>query len=306
MRLFAQIKKLIRGLAFAPDGKTLAAAADSNKTVGMWDLLSGRFRRLNLCNDLPYSLAYSPEGTFLAVGSSNGMALPVLTASGRTYTDCDAGDFFSQQQHPVWAMAFAPNRADSPVLATAAHRLALWKLSDKEKEFCIPVASGPNDNFTALAWAPDASMIAASSARLGAVQLWRLDGDLHPVGKKPFATIKHPSTSVAFAPTEQVLAVGTFGPVRLYQVGKKKVRQLRSLSGQKALLKKVAFHPNGELLASASDDGTVCFWDWRSGKQQACFDWQIGPIRAVAFAPDGMTCAAGGFSGEVVIWDVES
>ena len=47
---------------------------------------------------------------------------------------------------------------------------------------------------------------------------------------------------------------------------------------------------------------------WRADvaarREQAAFDWEIGPVCTVAFAPDGMTAAAAGLARQVVVWDV--
>jgi WD40 repeat protein len=67
----------------------------------------------------------------------------------------------------------------------------------------------------------------------------------------------------------------------------------------------VDFAPGGRLIATASKDGTVRYWDAKSLKQRAAYDWEIGPGQAVAFSPDGMTVAAVGEKSKVVICDVD-
>lgn len=57
-----------RGLAFAPDGKLLAAA-DGDSTVVVWDVASGRLRaRLSGHRKIILALAFSPDGHMLASG----------------------------------------------------------------------------------------------------------------------------------------------------------------------------------------------------------------------------------------------
>jgi WD40 repeat protein len=70
----------------------------------------------------------------------------------------------------------------------------------------------------------------------------------------------------------------------------------------------VAFSPDGKILASASHDKTIKFWDVATGMERATLK---GPkaVRSVAFSPDGrMLVVAGGSidnePGELKVWDI--
>ncbi|MEA3186641.1 MAG: hypothetical protein QOD99_471, partial [Chthoniobacter sp.] len=67
-------------------------------------------------------------------------------------------------------------------------------------------------------------------------------------------------------------------------------RELQSISAHKGMITSVACA--GNLVASASEDGTVKLWDIREGRQTKSWDAHKGGVASLAFAPDGrmVTC----------------
>jgi hypothetical protein len=76
------------------------------------------------------------------------------------------------------------------------------------------------------------------------------------------------------------------------------------LTGHTYPVEKVAFSPDGELLASASDDGTVRFWDVGSEKSHGQPLTHTAPVWDVAFSPDGKLLATASADETVQLWDV--
>ncbi|MGO9545474.1 MAG: PDZ domain-containing protein [Rhodomicrobium sp.] len=69
--------------------------------------------------------------------------------------------------------------------------------------------------------------------------------------------------------------------------------------GHMALIKGLAFTPEGKFLVSAGDDKVIRVWDWRAGRTVRTIRGQSGPgnegkIYAMALSPDGRWLALGG------------
>jgi hypothetical protein len=73
------------------------------------------------------------------------------------------------------------------------------------------------------------------------------------------------------------------------------------------LVRAIAFDPaDGNLLASAGDDGQVQLWDLRTGKSSVTLPADKNAVLRVAFSPDGRLLATVGQSGSVRLYNVAS
>ncbi|MFN3649946.1 MAG: WD40 repeat domain-containing protein [Armatimonadota bacterium] len=70
---------------------------------------------------------------------------------------------------------------------------------------------------------------------------------------------------------------------------------------------RIAFHPAGDLLAVAVQDGPLDLWDLRTGQRRARLQAAQNPIpNSLAFSPDGATLVSGMGDGAILVWDVAS
>ncbi|MFC9863601.1 MULTISPECIES: nSTAND1 domain-containing NTPase [unclassified Streptomyces] len=195
---------------FSPDSRTLVGGGDSYDTVELWDVATGRTRSTFTADDVIASVAFSSDGSSLAIGSNSGTVKlwDVATAHASTIlTGRHAG-------YDGVSVAFSP---DGRTLAMRSNngtvRLSDVGTGDIRTTLTTlggyPVQGGP------LAFGPDGRTLVTGSYD-GTVRLWDLGtGHIRTVltGHTRYVS------SVAFSPGGHTLATGSYdGTVRLWDV----------------------------------------------------------------------------------------
>lgn len=79
---------------------------------------------------------------------------------------------------------------------------------------------------------------------------------------------------------------------------------LWNLTGHTSEIWETSFDPNGNLLASASGDGTVRIWNVTTGEEIKNITDHGSPVFCVAFNPTGEILASGSFDNSTLLWNV--
>ena len=280
------------GLAFSPDGRTLASGSLDN-TIMLWDAATGVCKEtLKGHSGAIDCLGFSPDGSLLAAGGTE-KSVKVWGVAGREREVLDA--------HPggAEAVVFLPG---GKVLASSG-RENLIKLWDVETGRLIRTLSGHEDHVRGLAVVPLRTATLASSSRDGTVRLWDLDsGSVRATLK-----VDRPRSwtqVVACSPDGRLVAsAGDGGRLTIWDVSTGQLRA--TIPGRGHVIRSIGFSPDGTfLLAGNWVDGIDLYdtanWQPRARLRDRDRPEILGPL---AFSPDGSTLAVGMVNGSTTIWD---
>jgi WD40 repeat protein len=154
----------VKGLAFSPDGQTLAASSYLNHEILLWDLAAGRERaRLRGHASPVISLAFSPDGASLASGGVRDDAIILWDlASGRPQRR------LSVPRKPVVFLTYSPDSSWLASTSDLGGEGRLWDLEGSRGDYLIRSISHARDP---LSFSPDGRLLAMSGAD-GIVRLW--------------------------------------------------------------------------------------------------------------------------------------
>ncbi len=293
---------------FSPDGGTLYTASHDG-TVVAWDMSGDRRlgRAFTFTEDggaeWPdwHPAAFSPDGALIAVGlAGDGIGLRDATTLN------PAGAPLSGTTGEVTGLAFVPG-GRTLVAVSEGGFATIWDVASRSLR--TPFALGVDSYALGVSISADGTAFATAGGRGVAVRDVGAGAVLAVVGDGDAAG------GVAFSPTEPLVAFareGTRGAgqgdAEIWSVpDDSRVGILRPVGdGEDYFLGwAVAFSPDGRLLASPRDNGSVGIWDVHTGRLVREIEPNVGAaVLGLDFSPDGRTLAVSGGDSFASLWDV--
>ena len=307
----------------ADTGKGDGSGQESNQVLfdnvdyAKWKLPKNAKARLGK-GRVTSNIAYSPDGTRMAVASINGIW--IYDPSTRKLLDYynshglvghwDSNGELSKvtRAHNGWQtiLSFSP---DSNTLVSANGTIVLWDVpSGKQKAVLTPEIYG--GSVLHLSFIPG-SEILASRLRDGTIRLF----DVTTAQKVNTLTGQG---WVSYSPDGKTLASKSGTKLWIWEVGTRKdkpiyidhaVFDVESDGGKvyrNPIVFSMCFSPDGKTLATGHKDTTVRLWDVETRTVKAILKGHSHFVMSVSFAPDGKSLVSGSYDKTIRIWDVKT
>jgi WD40 repeat protein len=288
------------------------------------------------------SVAYSPDGHFLASASSGDVKL------WNAQTGVLIGTFGGHSDH-IDSIAFSPD--GQCLVSSSAELVRFWSVKTQtacgilelgpgktDEALCgngeLPMASqslfetpafreararaslqGVEDvsgRHCKLAFSPNGEFVAVAGEETVNVRNTKT-GAIHSTHERPPRWVR----AITFSPDGKLIAGNSrFGDIEIWDVDTGTSRgtmELYTPSGRgdgyndprslETVRREIAFSPNSQLLA-LTDDDRISIWSVRSCLPYGRLTGHRGPVTALAFFPDGVHLASGSSDKTVRAWDV--
>jgi WD40 repeat protein len=286
-------------VAFAHDGKRLAAGLGDNSTV-VWEVATGKelFRKQAHQGGV-LGVAFSPDDKLLA---SSGVDQTIRLWELATAKELVQMAGFGQ----MTCLAFAP---DGHTLASGCTdgTIRLWQVP---KGHLLRNIEGHRGSISAVAFSPDGNLV-ASAGEDKIIRLW----DATPAGNPQFAPLLWSAIPWGRKPGLIPILQG----IEFARLD----HALRELDGHKEEVKCLAFATDGQALLSGGSDQTVRIWDFRGGqpletggrdaalrtgkplpgKELRRLEGHYGPVNCLALSHDGKTVVTGDDQSTIRVWE---
>jgi WD40 repeat protein/serine/threonine protein kinase len=295
------------GVDFSADGTRLTTSSEDGQ-VKVWNVTPAGGGGESMTLPGAGGLAYSPNGSLLAIGSEGGPVSLYDTASGRRSVVLRGhegrvnGIVFDRSASMVATAGLADGTAriwdvaSGDILAMTGPTRTGKKI---EQDPCALYRTSIEQVFD-VSFNPDGTMLAVAGW-VGPSSTWVWD---EATERNRFLT-QDPrqedwGRAVDLSSDGQLVAGEGRDDLFIWFAGNGEIVQRLTAEQVTAL----AFSPDGQRLASGSLDGDLTLWETQTGRRLATLSGPLGQVQDLAFAPDGTRLATTSSDGTVRLWDV--
>lgn len=285
----------VYGVAISPDGKRVAniggTFVPAAGFVAVLDVETKKERWEIRLPQIGFSVAYSPDGTYLAISLRDGGVRLLQADTGK--------QVFAMRLGSPAHVCFAP---DSKTIATVTEtkNVQIWDVPSGEE---LAKFRGATGRLTSVTFSPDGKRLAAGGVegnpeRIGKAFVWDVATErLVTKVEVPDA----PTFAIAFSPDNKLLATG--GPDGLTRQWELPGGKQKNAIRVKGSIVSLVYSSSG-VLAAGTDTGPIVLFDPESAEGIGRLVGHTGMCRALAFSKDGKRLVSGGVNRTVKVWNV--
>lgn len=299
-----------KSLCYSPEGAYLASVAADDGGIELWEVETGKcIKTFKGHTNWVISVAYSPDGKYVASGSLDATVKIWEVASGKCIKTLEG------HTDIIESISYSP---DGKYLASSSwdKTVKIWEVATGE---CVKILEGHTSFVYSVVFSPDGKYLASSSPdqtiRLWEMASWECKKTLG--GHITFAM------SITYSPDGKYLASGLYDKViKISEAATGKCIKILTEDVEDAeflrYIESVAYSPDGKYIASgcctigsmyttdASWNNTIKLWDVETGECIKTLMGHTDVVNSVCYSPDGKYLASGSQDETIKLWEVET
>ncbi|KAG9063878.1 hypothetical protein KI688_003992 [Linnemannia hyalina] len=289
---YLELKMAIASCVYSPSGKTLAIAM----TDGSFELyettnwsrtheLKGHTKGIREC-------AFSPDGQRIVSGGWDNVV--------RLWDATNGEALLAMEGHTEGVLSVAFSPCSKHIVSGGGDKtVRLW---DSRTGDVVFVLKGHTREVLSIQYSADGRRL-ISTGQEDTIRFWDPTTGEPGVIWRPMPEKGH---NAVFTPDGRLVAFCyRAGHMVLWDTASSGEVGL-TLRGHTGYVTGIALSPNGQWIASASNDYTVKLWDASTGVLISSLTSQTQSMAMVVFSPDGLQLAVGGRDGKMRLWDVNT
>jgi len=326
-------------VAFAPNGRDLAAG--TRDTVRIWSISAsqGRLRWIGDCFGAVYCVTFSPDGALLGTASEDttvrlwhaetGHQIAVLNGhtgivdvalfspDGTYLASCSndgtirlwhvvtrepAGQPLESSDDLLFRACFSPD-GTSLASGSIGGVIHLWDIRTRAIRSTL---CGHSDSIRVISFLPDGNSL-ISASHDNTIRLWAIPIDTGEVSSVVLDGHAGELYSASISPNGMYIASASQdGTIKIWDAGSGK-NAVQPLPAHEDCVYSVAVSPCGRFIVSGSRDHSVRVWDMQTGEPRlAPLLGHRGPVFSVTISLDGRLIASASMDHTIRLWDAET